>query len=252
MGRVVTCPDCDMTTMIESSSPRLITCAYDELYFFRSPGKHVGYPDYFGAERPLREQVARCFAQSFLKRFPLAKTALDIGCGGGYLVEAFAHVGLKATGVDPSHHVLAGAAPSVRPRLVTGDVASPAVADAAPYDLVTVMDVIEHIADPIEFLARSWSMVNDQGVLAILTPRFGGWLFGEQQADYVHFNVDHAYYFTEVTLRECVRAATGVTPTNVDPLTFWRSCATHVPSVVAWKYGHQRDSMLAICAKDEP
>lgn len=49
------------------------------------------------------------------------RTVIDVGCGAGFLVEALAEHGLEAWGVDRSSAVVAAVLPSVRDRVVLGE-----------------------------------------------------------------------------------------------------------------------------------
>lgn len=249
MGRIVQCDRCELVSMVERRNPALITCAYDRSYFFPDAGKSVGYPDYFGAEERLRRQVATHLASALTRRYPHARLSLDVGCGGGYLVDALRQQGLSAWGTDPAAAVLDGAAPDVREHLLHGAVDSPQVVERGPYDLVTAMDVIEHIADPVDFLRSSFGLLKENGALILLTPRFDGWLSRAAQASYVHFNVDHVYYFSAQCLQRCVHLATRQRPTTMDVVAFWKGDNVEVASSVYEKYTQRRDSMVALCQR---
>ena len=81
------------------------------------------------------------------------KTVLDVGCGGGILSEAMAHRGAEVTGIDMGeaplkvaklHGLESGARVSYR-RITVED-----LADEMPggFDLVTCMEMLEHVPDP--------------------------------------------------------------------------------------------------------
>jgi len=245
-GRIVRCDGCDLVSMIALDGPDLVTCEYDRTYFYPAAGKTVGYADYFGAERELRTQVAECFAASLGR--PL-RTSLDVGCGGGYLVAALRRHGVRAWGVDPAAAVLEGADPACRRWLLHAELDAPEVAARGPFDLVTAMDVIEHIADPVAFLRTAAGLVRPGGALVLLTPRFGGPLSREAGAAYVHFNVDHVHYFDEASLGRCVMQATGAAPAISPVVAFWRDAGVAIPPAVLSKYTRQRDSIVAVGVK---
>lgn len=249
MGRIVRCAECSLVSMVGRHDRKLITCDYDRSYFFPSAEKSVGYPDYFASESQLRTHVADHLALALTRRFPSTKKSVDVGCGGGYLVGALRRLHLDAWGVDPADAVLAGAAADVRSRLARGGIDSPDMSERAPYDLVTAMDVIEHVPDPVWFLRSAFRLLRPGGTLVILTPRFGGRLSDTQGRAYVHFNVDHVYYFTENSLRHCCVLATAVEPTLMEVMTFWRLEGVEVVPEVQLKYTESRDSMIALCSK---
>ena len=108
---------------------------------------------------------------------PLAgKTALDVGCGAGLLAEPLARLGAKVTGVDASPEVIAvarghAATMGLAIDYRVGDVQ----AMEGQFDLVTAMEVIEHVADPAAFLKALAKRLASGGLLVMSTPNATGW-----------------------------------------------------------------------------
>jgi 2-polyprenyl-6-hydroxyphenyl methylase/3-demethylubiquinone-9 3-methyltransferase len=104
---------------------------------------------------------------------PLAdKRALDVGCGAGLLCEPLARLGATVTGVDAAeenvnaareHAQGAGLAIEYR----WGDVAQLGLRDC---DLVTAMEVIEHVADKPAFLAALAGAMKPDALMILSTP----------------------------------------------------------------------------------
>jgi len=87
---------------------------------------------------------------------PLAgRRALDVGCGAGLLAEPLARLGAAVTGVDAAEENVAVArahaeAGGLSIAYLCGDVAELGLAS---FDLVTAMEVIEHVADKAAFVS---------------------------------------------------------------------------------------------------
>lgn len=104
---------------------------------------------------------------------PLAgKRALDVGCGAGLLCEPLARLGAEVTGVDaaPANIEAAalhaqGAGLSIHYR--HGELASLSLGQ---YDLVTCLEVIEHVADKPAFVAELSRHLAPGGLMVISTP----------------------------------------------------------------------------------
>ena len=85
---------------------------------------------------------------------PLAgKSALDVGCGGGILAEAMAHRGAKVKGIDLSGEALKVAQLHLLESRLAVDyeaVSAEELAAREPgaYDVVTCMELLEHVPDP--------------------------------------------------------------------------------------------------------
>lgn len=104
---------------------------------------------------------------------PLAgRSALDIGCGAGLLCEPLARLGAAVTGVDAAaENVAAAAAHSegvgLDIRYMAGEVAA---LDIGTFDLVTCVEVIEHVADKPAFLEDVAARLAPDGLLVMSTP----------------------------------------------------------------------------------
>jgi 2-polyprenyl-6-hydroxyphenyl methylase/3-demethylubiquinone-9 3-methyltransferase len=87
---------------------------------------------------------------------PLAgKRAVDVGCGAGLLTEPLARMGAAVTGIDAApENVAVARLHAERQGLAIDYRAGGAEAlTGETFDLVTSMEVIEHVADPASFLS---------------------------------------------------------------------------------------------------
>lgn len=104
---------------------------------------------------------------------PLAgKSAVDVGCGAGLLCEPLSRLGAEVTGVDAAPENVAAAAAHADAagldiRYMAGEIGS---LDLGSFDLVTCMEVIEHVADKPAFIAALVSKLADNGLLILSTP----------------------------------------------------------------------------------
>ena len=104
---------------------------------------------------------------------PLAgKSAVDVGCGAGLLCEPLSRLGAEVTGVDAAPENVAAAAAHAEAagldiRYMAGEIGT---LDLGTFDLVTCMEVIEHVADKPAFLAALTAKLADDGLLILSTP----------------------------------------------------------------------------------
>lgn len=121
----------------------------------------------------LREAVDMHWGGDIRSIRPLAgKSALDVGCGAGLLAEPLARLGAQVTGVDAAEeniaaavkHAAGGGLPITYHH---GELASLGL---GPFDLVTSMEVIEHVADKSVFVAQLTAHLADGGLMVLSTP----------------------------------------------------------------------------------
>ena len=102
-------------------------------------------------------------------RAPLAgRNVIDIGCGGGILTESMAKKGAKVTGIDLSQKALSVAdlhslesGVQVRYQLIAAE--DMAAQEAGQYDVVTCMEMLEHVPDPAAIVKACATLVKPGG-----------------------------------------------------------------------------------------
>ena len=125
----------------------------------------------------IRDQIDQHWQADECSRTPLdGKTALDVGCGAGLLAEPLARLGAAVTGVDASPELIGVAAEhALRSGLDIRYVAADVRALDGRFDLITCMEVIEHVADPARFLKALAERLAPGGLLILSTPNATGW-----------------------------------------------------------------------------
>lgn len=116
----------------------------------------------------------------------------DIGCGGGIFSEALARSGAQVTAIDASaelvqvarRHALAQATQVHYEALTAEELAA---RDAARYDLVTCLELIEHVPTPASLLKACAALLKPGGVLVIstLNRSAASYVLGVVLAEYV-------------------------------------------------------------------
>lgn len=108
---------------------------------------------------------------------PLAgRRALDVGCGAGLLCEPLARLGAEVTGVDAAPELIAAARAHAEAQGLAIDYRACGVEELdGQFDLVTAMEVIEHVASPPEFLRSLAQRLASGGLLILSTPNRTAW-----------------------------------------------------------------------------
>ena len=102
------------------------------------------------------------------------KRVLDVGCGGGILAESMAVRGAKVTGIDLGEKALGVAKLHRLESGVTVDyrlISAEALAAESPsaFEVVTCMELLEHVPDPAAIVAACASLVVPDGVVIFAT-----------------------------------------------------------------------------------
>ena len=104
---------------------------------------------------------------------PLAgRRTVDVGCGAGLLAEPLARLGASVTGVDAAPENVAVAKLHAEKQGLAIDYRTGGVEAlrGESFDLVTSMEVIEHVADPAAFTAELAKLLAPGGIMILSTP----------------------------------------------------------------------------------
>lgn len=117
---------------------------------------------------------------------------LDIGCGGGLLCEPMTRLGAKVTGVDALEKNLKTAKTHAEQMGLDidyrhGTIEQLVASKENPFDAVLNMEVIEHVANPPEFIADCGAMVKTGGLMicSTINKTFKAFAFAIVGAEYV-------------------------------------------------------------------
>jgi len=151
---------------------------------------------------------------------PLAdKNVCDIGCGGGILAESMAKKGAHVTGIDLSekalkvadlHSLESGVA--VRYKMVSAE--DLATREAGHYDVVTCMEMLEHVPDPSAIVKACATLVKPGGhvFFSTINRNLKAYLFAIIGAEYLLRMLpkgthDYAKFITPAELAQYIRNA---------------------------------------------
>jgi 2-polyprenyl-6-hydroxyphenyl methylase/3-demethylubiquinone-9 3-methyltransferase len=155
------------------------------------------------------------------------KKVLDVGCGGGILAESMAVAGAEVTGIDMGEEPLRVAELHTLETGVEVDyrqTTAEALADEMPgaFDVVTCMEMLEHVPDPGSVVAACARLVRPGGhvFFSTLNRNPKSYLFAIIGAEYLlnllpHGTHDYARFIRPAELDRWVRA----TPLRIVELT---------------------------------
>jgi len=122
----------------------------------------------------IRDEAARHFGRDPLSGVPLEGLSLiDVGCGGGVLSEPLARLGATVTGLDPAPTNIAVARKHAEESGISMDYREERIEDVVAcgerFDIVTAMEVVEHVTDVPAFVESCCAAVKPGGLLFMAT-----------------------------------------------------------------------------------
>jgi 2-polyprenyl-3-methyl-5-hydroxy-6-metoxy-1,4-benzoquinol methylase len=196
---IVTCRDCGLVYVNPHHQASVILHEYEEvvdpLYLEEREGRVLTFRRNL---RPLEELMSP----------DRGRRLLDVGCYIGVFLEIAQERGWEAWGVEPSHW----AAREARNRglqVLEGTLDNTHLAEES-FDVITMWDVIEHLADPLEELRKSYRLLKKGGLICIHTINIQSPLARLMGHRWPWLMAMHLHYFSPPTLRAMLRK-TGFT-----------------------------------------
>jgi len=205
-GAIARCRGCAMWFKL-IAAPEMIEAAYQGDY-----GQDDSGAEYFAGERTRR--LFREILKPLVGQGPGKEPKLlDIGAGPGTLVEEAGHLGFAAEGIDLSEANVERA--RARGLKITKVSAEQLSADGA-FDVVTMLDIIEHVPAPVEMLRAAYRALRPGGTAVIYTPNHRSAIVrvaqvmhrcGLRGPMYEIFGQNHVCFFDDRSLAAAVRHA---------------------------------------------
>jgi SAM-dependent methyltransferase len=111
------------------------------------------------------------FLQLITKYYTIGKRFLDVGCGAGFFLKAAEEIGWEAEGVEISPVASDYAQNIVKVKVLEGKLED-LYLPAEKFDLVVLIETVEHLMNPLETLKEINRILKKQGILIICTPDY--------------------------------------------------------------------------------
>jgi 2-polyprenyl-3-methyl-5-hydroxy-6-metoxy-1,4-benzoquinol methylase len=176
---------------------------YSREYF--EGGRHDGYASYGASEATLRAEF-RSSVERLRRVAPAGGSLLEIGCAYGYFLRE-AQATYRCVGVDLSADAIAVARSSGLDAHC-GAFDAKTLADRGAFDVATMFDVVEHLAEPQTTLAALAQRVRPGGILMLTTGDFGSLVAKATHARWrLMTPPQHLHFFTVASMRTLLQRA---------------------------------------------
>lgn len=130
--------------------------------------------------------------------FPEGSKLLDVGAANGFFIDLAGQHGFNSAGIELSQDAVLWAKKLGR-NVSQGDAMQ--ISPNQKFDVITVLDVLEHISQPQDFILKIKANINLGGVLLINVPNVGS-LFAKLCGKKWHSYVppEHLFYFNKKSL----------------------------------------------------
>jgi len=185
---------------------RADTSGFDSAAYYTAgyfSGQHAdGYADYVGTEPVLRREFARDV--EFIRRYHRSGRLVEIGCAYGFFLHE-AKRSFEVAGIELADEAAAYCRHSGL-NVLTGTATVENLGRLGSADVFVLLDVIEHLPDPFDTLARCASYLKPGGVIVLTTGDFGSRVARLAGARWrLMTPPQHLWFFTEESLRRWAR-----------------------------------------------
>lgn len=123
----------------------------------------------------LKSKIINHYSLEYKEKLPLdGIKILDVGCGGGLISMPLAQMGAQVTGVDANEHNVNAASKYAKDNKIHVELKHTTVEKFLPkvkpaYDVVISLEVMEHVANPKEFVQNLTKLIKPGGMIILST-----------------------------------------------------------------------------------
>jgi len=224
--------------------PTQTDALYDSQYFFGADGVY-GYMNYDEDKRSMTHVLER-YIDLLNERGRQKGRLLDVGAATGFFVNLVAQHGWQAEGIEISQAAVETAR-AKNLNVYQGSIENLKTVDT--YDAITLLDVLEHLPNPIDALKTANTLLKKDGVLLINVPDAGSLyarLFGCRW--HAVIPPEHLWYFTYSSLKRLL-TATGFARIQKYKFNKTFSLAYILSTCGRWLSSPTLERLAALCEK---
>ncbi len=195
----VRCRNCGLVYLNPRPAPAAIGRYYPRgsYYTFQVDGQAAAE-----IVRPAHRRLARQLTQRLG-----AGRAFDVGCGDGSFLLALQERGWQPSGIEFDQATVAALQQHRKLPVVAGDFVTAELSDSN-FDLVSMLEVLEHLHQPLAALQRARDILRPGGTLVVTVPNISSLEYRLWRGQWVALEPPlHLYHFTSQTLTRALHQA---------------------------------------------
>lgn len=136
-----------------------------------------------------------------LKRLNPGNTLLDIGAASGIFLDLARKEGYDIEGIEPSEYLVKEAEKRYNLHLFKGTMENYIRnKPGKTFSVITLLDIIEHLVEPEDFMTKLDNLMEDNGFLVIVTPDVNSLAARTTGSRWWHFRIAHINFFNRTSL----------------------------------------------------
>lgn len=189
------CCNCGLVFVSQSSADveKLYAEAEDDIYLAEEAGRR----------KAARKVIKR------IKRYKRSGRLLEIGCSAGLFIDEARKAGFSAEGVELSDWAVNHAREKFGLTVFHGALELASFADQS-FDVIVLLDVIEHLIDPKQLLLTARRLLKNNGIIYISTPNIDSFVARRMKSKWWGINFFHLFYFSRTTLSQLLESVNYV------------------------------------------
>lgn len=171
------CENCGTLVSLESLSDEELevqddeTSFYGKQYWLEHQSQDLGFPNILARSRSDLTERNLHWLNVLLKYLPPPAKVLELGCAHGSFVGLMQHIGYQASGVEMSPWVVDFGTQTFGVPIKVGPIENLLI-EPNSVDAIVLMDVLEHLPDPVATMRHCLGLLTANGFLLIQTPQF--------------------------------------------------------------------------------
>ncbi len=171
------CGSCGTLVSLNSLSNEQLIVQNDEVdfygkqYWLSHQNDDLGFPDIYGRARYDLTERNLHWLKTLLKYCQPPANVMELGCAHGSFVALMQQVGYTASGLEMSEWVVSFGRQTFEVPIHLGPIENLDIPDGS-LDVIALMDVLEHLPDPIGTLSHCAKLLQPNGFFLIQTPEF--------------------------------------------------------------------------------